>query len=67
MDITFQNIRDAAWCNWPHVGEAYRIRNRGNLSWYSTDGIAWRTSYGEPVTFSQRVRFHGGNLDGKVQ
>jgi hypothetical protein len=41
--------RFAKWGNWPHVGECYRVRNRGAESWFSRDGWVWKNSLGDPV------------------
>jgi len=41
--------RFSTWKKWPHIGYAYRVRNRGSISWYSKDGKIWTDSYGKLV------------------
>lgn len=59
--------KHATWDNWPHVGECYRVRTRGEPSAFSREGFAWTDSYGRAVRRPSRIiMFHKGPLDGKT-
>ena len=61
------NERHATWRDWPHVGECYRVRNRGGKSAFSREGFLWTDSYAKAVDRpSIQIRFHGGPNDGMV-
>ncbi len=61
------DIKNALWKDWPHVGECYRVRKRGGESSFSREGFIWTNSYGEAVERpSSVIRFHGGMNDGRV-
>ena len=62
------NIAHASWKNWPHVGECYRVRNRGGKSAYSREGFIWTDCFGNAVDRPQRIiQFHGGPKDNQVE
>lgn len=60
-------IANAKWKNWPHVGECYRVRNRGGTSAFTREGFIWTDADGYPVDRpSQAIRFHGGPNNGFI-
>ena len=65
-----KQIRNATWRDWPHVGYAYRVRNRGGTSWFSVDGFVWTDSFGVLIDEGQlknvAIRLHGGARDGEM-
>ncbi len=69
-----KEIRNAKWEARPAnpvtgrpAWEGYKIRNRGEESAYSRDGILWFNSWGgKMLRPSESIRFHGGPLDGQV-
>lgn len=61
-------IRHASWKSWPHVGECYRVRNRGGSSAYSREGFVWTDSYGNVMDRPANIiQFIGGPKDGAVE
>lgn len=61
-------IAHASWKDWPHVGECYRVRNRGGASAFSREGFVWLDSYGKAINRPARViQYHGGPKDGAVE
>lgn len=60
-------IRHAVWHNWLHVGECYRVRNRGAPSAFSREGFVWTDSYGTAVSRpAPEITFWGGALNGQT-
>ena len=64
---TMRDVGNAVWKAWPHVGECYRVRTRGERSAFSREGFLWTDSYGNAVPRpANKIRFHGGPNNGCV-
>jgi len=62
------NVRNAVWREWPHVGVCYRVRNRGARSAFSREGFCWTDTRGNAMDRPGRaIRFHRGPRDGQIE